>query len=108
MKKHLKFVLLIITVLLLTSCSKPNSEDANNLFDDGLLEAKIGDSYGYIDSTGKFAINPQFSDVGYSWDGGLMAVESQGKWGYINKKGEYVINHNLMMQETLLIVDWLQ
>lgn len=47
--------------------------------------------YGYIDTKGKYVINPQFDNAGGFSDNGLANVKSGDKWGYINIKGEYVI-----------------
>ncbi len=49
-----------------------------------------GGRYGYINSEGKFIINPQFDDAG-TFSGGLAAVKL-GHWGFIDKTGKVVIN----------------
>ena len=46
---------------------------------------------GFIDKTGKYAINPQF-DSSYDYAEGLAAVQIGFKWGFINKTGVFVIN----------------
>ena len=65
-----------------------------------LARVRIGDSttgkYGYIDKTGKYAINPQFDVAGEVFVDGLTIVRTgdsvTGKWGYIDKTGKYVVN----------------
>lgn len=48
-------------------------------------------TYGYIDTTGRYVINPQFDEAG-DFHKGLALVKFGGKWGYIDTKGCYVIN----------------
>jgi hypothetical protein len=58
---------------------------------DGLaLICNADDLYGYIDSTGKDAITPQFDNAG-SFVNGIAAAAKNNKWGFINKKGEFII-----------------
>lgn len=45
---------------------------------------------GYIDKSGEFVIEPQFSRAGY-FSEGLAAVHVGGKYGYIDKTGEMKI-----------------
>ena len=61
---------------------------------------KVGGRWGYIDTTGKLVVNPQFDDVD-DFDGALARVTiGQGsgtganapKIGYIDKTGKYVWN----------------
>ena len=64
------------------------------LFDDGpLLVQNADELWGYIDSTGKYVIEPQFTSAYEFQDNGLAAVMDNvtGLWGYINASGEYVI-----------------
>ena len=60
-----------------------------------------GDGYkvGFIDKTGRFAIDPKY-DWAESFENGIAKVYSgdgpqghlyrTGKWGYINLKGDYI------------------
>src|ERR1700690_1621508 len=48
-----------------------------------------GGGYGYINTDGKFAINPQFEDAGMFSDG-LGPVRTGGRWGYVDKTGTVV------------------
>ena len=61
----------------------------------GLASVKVEGKYGFIDTKGNFAINPQFGSVG-SFSEGLAVVVigsyEEGKYGFIDTKGNYVIN----------------
>ncbi len=59
-----------------------------------LIPVKVGDSYEYIDLTGKVAINPQFSEATAFRDGIALVKSSgeKGKWGYIGEDGNYLIS----------------
>jgi hypothetical protein len=46
--------------------------------------------WGYIDESGKYAIQPQF-EFAQPFSEGLALVRVGGKWGYINEKGLFVI-----------------
>jgi hypothetical protein len=45
--------------------------------------------WGFIDRTGKFAINPTY-DGAWIFENGIAAVEVAGKWGFVNKKGDLI------------------
>ena len=76
-------------------------DDSAYPFSEGLVVARTGRSYGYIDKTGKWVIEPHFS--GARWfSGGLAPVRIGGvvnehgdvegaKWGYIDMTGDVVI-----------------
>jgi hypothetical protein len=49
-----------------------------------------GYRYGYLDTTGKVAIEAQF-DVVRRFSEGLAMAKIEDKWGYIDKKGNWVI-----------------
>jgi hypothetical protein len=46
--------------------------------------------WGYIDSSGRIVIEPQFAGAGKFADG-LAPVEVAGKWGYINQEGVLIV-----------------
>ena len=48
------------------------------------------DSYGYIDVSGNYIINPFYEDA-KPFTEGLAAVKKGDKWGFVNKKGKMVI-----------------
>ncbi len=69
--------------------------DDVGIFHEGLAAVKIGDHYGFIDSTGTvvFTLEPEYYPMHFS-DGLALVVQtidSTDRWGYINKKGEWVI-----------------
>ena len=54
---------------------------------------KLGGKWGFIGTTGKILIDPQF-DGAHRFDkgSGLAAVKLGGKWGYIDRTGKIVIS----------------
>ena len=66
-------------------------------FSEGLAVAmrKGENLWGYIDTTGEFAISPRFETVPngyvYPFSDGLAMIEVKGKFGYIDHSGEFVI-----------------
>jgi WG containing repeat len=60
-------------------------------FSDGLSAVFLANKgWGFIDKTGKVAIEPQFQGAG-SFSEGMAGVEIEGKWGFIDKTGQIVI-----------------
>jgi hypothetical protein len=60
-------------------------------FEEGLAGVKIGEVWGFIDSSGKVVIPPRFAD-GSHFSEGLAAVrEANGLYGYIDASGRYLI-----------------
>lgn len=59
-------------------------------FSESLAPVKLGKRWGYIDSSGKFAINPQFDAVGVFSDG-FAVIVLNGKVGYVDKSGKIAI-----------------
>jgi hypothetical protein len=51
--------------------------------------AKVGDKWGYKDTTGTFVITPQFDWAIGFWHG-LAQVKVDGKLGYIDRTGKYI------------------
>ena len=56
-----------------------------------LYPIKDGDRYGYIDSSGKIVINPQFDSALIFLDD-LAPAAMDDKWGFIDRDGKWVIN----------------
>ena len=65
-------------------------------FVEGLSLIRIGSfktgKYGYIDTKGGIAVNPQYYG-GHHFSEGLACVKEtkEGKWGYIDKTGKVII-----------------
>jgi hypothetical protein len=60
-------------------------------FNSGLLPAASGGKWGFMDTTGKWVIDPQFEEVRGFADG-FAPVKVGGRWGYIDQKGKFVVN----------------
>ena len=73
--------------------SSPNNNcmDVSATFAEGLASFKSGKLYGFIESSGKIVIKPQF-EATYSFSEGIAAVKKKGKWIYIDKTGKTVID----------------
>ena len=52
--------------------------------------ASDGQSWGFVNSRGNFAISPQF-EAAYAFSDGLARIRLDGKTGYVNRRGELVI-----------------
>lgn len=57
----------------------------------GLAPAVMGGKVGYVDSKGKWAIEPQYEN-GQNFADGLAPVVVGGRAGYIDRKGKFVVN----------------
>lgn len=90
--KFVKYILWIwIGLFLLTSDGLSNGEsNPKSLF---LIQAGGYDDtkFGFIDTTGKVVIVPQFEWAG-EFSEGLASIRRGHKWGYINTTGQIVIN----------------
>ena len=58
---------------------------------DHLARARADKEWGYINTDGKWVVNPQFDHVNDFYNG-LAAVEKDGEWGFIDKEGNFKIN----------------
>ena len=56
---------------------------------DGLTTVQYGDKIGYIDTTGKIAINPAF-DCAYEFSEGLAVAKYKWEWYLIDKAGDTI------------------
>lgn len=64
---------------------------AVHIFNDTTYAAvMLNGKWGFIDSTGKMVIEPQYEDA-RSFANGFAAVKKDGKWGFINTDGKMVI-----------------
>ena len=60
-------------------------------FNSGLLPAASGGKWGFMDTTGKWVIDPQFEGVAGFADGRAPVLVG-GRWGYIDQRGKFVVN----------------
>lgn len=63
-------------------------------FSEGVAGASIqsskGEVWGFIDTLGKWCVEPQFDEIWDSYCNGLAIVKKDGDWGYVNKQGIWV------------------
>ncbi|WP_262149720.1 WG repeat-containing protein [Chryseobacterium foetidum] len=83
-----KFFLLLILFLLTVSCSKLSS---NNDFSYDLIPVEVDGKWGYIDESGEYIINPQFTIAQLFKEDLAVVANEDSLLGYINKKGNYII-----------------
>ncbi|MEO6132845.1 MAG: WG repeat-containing protein [Saprospiraceae bacterium] len=69
---------------------KTTGWSASDDFSGGLARVKVGDTYGYIDSTGLMIIQPIFTR-GWNFNEGICVVEYHEKQGVIDSKGAYIL-----------------
>ena len=60
-------------------------------FSNGLAAAKKSGKWGFIDTSGKWIIEPKFDNAWNFSDGGLAAAEVNKKWGIIDKSGHWIV-----------------
>jgi WG containing repeat len=80
--------------------------DERMLATEGLVAISVGEKWGFVDITGKFVIQPQFSRVGMFADGLAPALETyemsslrcgkpdydgSSKYGYVDRTGKFTI-----------------
>ncbi len=69
----------------------PSFNFVGDFAENGLTPAQnLGESYGYINTSGEFAISPQF-DLALGFSEGRAPVRIDGQWGYIDNSGTQVI-----------------
>lgn len=59
-------------------------------FSQGKMPVKVGNSFGFIDTAGKLAIQPRFAQC-LNFQEGFAAVRVGASWGFINESGKLVI-----------------
>ena len=67
-----------------------SSFDHAHDFSEGYGAVSVSGKWGFIDSSGKYAISPQFKAVGH-FSEGLAPASDGSKWGFIDKGGKFVI-----------------
>ncbi len=87
-----KTAFMFLFSLLVFSCALPDVQQADQPKDPGpLFPVYVNGKWGYIDITGKIAIEPQFQEA-HPFSEGLARVEdSEGNDAFINKTGKTVI-----------------
>lgn len=83
--KKLLSILFIVASIVFAACNSGQDTDYE------LIPVRPVDTWGYIDHSGAWVINPQFEEAECFYDG-LARVKSNGKVGFINKEGRLVIN----------------
>ncbi|MBC8871714.1 MAG: WG repeat-containing protein [Planctomycetes bacterium] len=58
-------------------------------FSEGLARVKVGDKFGYVDTSGRLVIAPRFDEAS-SFQENLAAVRIGDAWGYIDRRGTVV------------------
>ncbi len=68
------------------------NSNKSSVADFSLIPVKSGQYWGYINTDGKFIINPQFSEANPFYEGLALIKATDGKYGFINEEGNFVIN----------------
>ena len=99
-----KFIVLVFSVILaITGCEKGKSTNSNSIGHNNNQDKKVevtnfdlyplkkNKKWGFVDSSGKWVIQPRFDSAYEVFSkNGLAPVKKNKKWGYINTKGEWV------------------
>ncbi|HWQ61358.1 MAG TPA: WG repeat-containing protein, partial [Negativicutes bacterium] len=59
-------------------------------FQDGIAKVRVEGKVGFIDTTGKMVIEPQFEDASWHCQNGIVYVMRDGKKGYRDKEGRWL------------------
>ena len=60
-------------------------------FYEGIAQVKLGDKYGYMDSSGKEIVAPIYDYVTTEFSEGLAYVRLNGKYGFVDRTGKLVV-----------------
>src|SRR6218665_1614478 len=82
-----KITSFLLLVFLSASCTSSNSDGDKIPL---AAPVKMGAQWGYINKSGKTAINPQFDWAG-EFEEGLALIRLGSKYGYVDKTGEIAI-----------------
>lgn len=66
-------------------------DDVDVITEDGIVAFKKNDKWGFVDTTGKVIVEPQF-DSAKSFSNGLAAVCQGERWGFADQEGNIVID----------------
>lgn len=64
----------------------------------GLARIQIGHRWGFVDTSGKLVIAPQFDAVN-DFSEGVAAVQVNEKWGVIDRQGKWIVQPTLLALE---------
>lgn len=85
----------VVSCFCMSGCKTVAKEEqvngSNNLFSEGLIPAKSGDKWGYIDKTGEYVIEPKFEEAS-AFSEGLAKVKINGKYSYVDKNGKLAVS----------------
>ena len=87
MSKFGKIVTMLIAVVFLASFVGCTPKVDSNAV---LLPIRENGKYGFMETTGRVVVKPQFDDASILYEG-LAPVKKDGKWGYIDPTGKMVI-----------------
>jgi TonB family protein len=80
-----------LAVVVLIGCNRLDQSKKAQKLKTGLLPVEQTGKWGYMDTTGRFAISPKFD--GAMWfSEGLAAVKVGDKWGCIDRHGAFVLD----------------
>lgn len=90
-KKDGKWGLFTVEGQQLTLLKYENDPDHELKFTEGLAPVSVNNKWGFVDSTGKEVIAPQFDEV-HPFYNGLARITKDSSSGFIDKSGEVVIS----------------
>ncbi len=83
-------ILLSVIAMCFASTAAYSQLDIEQKDKAGLFAISRDGKWGFIDSSGKVVIEPQF-EAAYPFTEGLSRIQLNGEWGYINREGALVI-----------------
>ena len=92
-KRAVILVIILFSAYSLVTLAAPLPQNETRLFP----YSADGQSYGFVDTTGEWAIEPEFEFAGDFVDG-LAVVAQDGKYGYIDSTGAVVIEPKTMSE----------
>jgi hypothetical protein len=70
---------------------KENLKQDKEIFSESYFPVVTDEKYGFMNSTGRIVIQPQYDEVG-PFRNGLAVVSKDSKYGVINKKNELIVD----------------
>src|SRR5688572_2159759 len=77
--------------VLLFACCSARTAPRHWLDSNGFYKIKVKNKIGFINSSGKVVIEPQFAAAGNFYEDGLAPARKDGYYGYIDTTGKYVL-----------------